>query len=63
MIKYEEVKSMDEGLKDSILNALEMVIDPELGIDIVNLGLVYNVDVDDEGLCTCRLYTSPSPRD
>ena len=31
---------MDEGLKDSILNALEMVIDPELGIDIVNLGLV-----------------------
>lgn len=32
---------MDEGLKDSILNALEMVIDPELGIDIVNLGLVY----------------------
>lgn len=46
---------MDEGLKDSILNALEMVIDPELGIDIVNLGLVYNVDVDDEGLCTVEM--------
>lgn len=46
---------MDEGLKDSILNALEMVIDPELGIDIVNLGLVYNVDVDDDGLCTVEM--------
>lgn len=26
---------MEEALKDSILGALEMVIDPELGIDIV----------------------------
>lgn len=46
---------MDEALKDSILNALEMVIDPELGIDIVNLGLVYKVDVDDDGLCTVEM--------
>ncbi|WP_374192773.1 iron-sulfur cluster assembly protein [Escherichia coli] len=34
---------MEEALKDSILGALEMVIDPELGIDIVNLGLVSKV--------------------
>lgn len=43
---------MEEALKDSMLGALEMVIDPELGIDIVNLGLVYKVNVDDEGVCT-----------
>ncbi|EKK3194727.1 metal-sulfur cluster assembly factor [Staphylococcus aureus] len=43
---------MEEALKYSILGALEMVIDPELGIDIVNLGLVYKVNVDDEGVCT-----------
>ena len=43
---------MEEALKDSILGALEMVIDPELGIDIVNLGLVYKVNVDDEGVST-----------
>lgn len=46
---------MEEAMKDSMLGALENVIDPELGIDIVNLGLVYNVDLDDEGLCTVEM--------
>lgn len=41
---------MEEAMKDSIMGALENVIDPELGIDIINLGLVYNVDMDDDGI-------------
>ena len=52
-VKYTEAEI--EKIKDRILEALEMVIDPELGIDIVNLGLVYKVDVDDDGLCTVEM--------
>ena len=37
-----------EVIKNKILNALEEVIDPELGIDIVNLGLVYEIHFDGE---------------
>lgn len=40
---------MDQDLKESIMGALELVVDPELGVDIVNLGLVYDVTMDDEG--------------
>ena len=32
-----------EKIKTRILESLEQVIDPELGIDIVNLGLIYGI--------------------
>lgn len=35
--------------EDDVLEALKSVIDPELGINIVDLGLVYEVDVAESG--------------
>ncbi len=46
---------MNEELKENIMGALELVIDPELGIDIVNLGLVYDLDLDEEGNLTVTM--------
>ncbi|BCA85667.1 aromatic ring hydroxylating protein [Enterococcus saigonensis] len=37
-----------EEIKERILTALETVIDPELGIDIVNLGLIYDIEFEGE---------------
>jgi metal-sulfur cluster biosynthetic enzyme len=43
-----------------VLAALSEVYDPEIGIDIVSLGLVYDARLDDEGLLTIDMtLTSP----
>jgi metal-sulfur cluster biosynthetic enzyme len=37
---------------EDVLEALRDVVDPELGINVVDLGLVYGVDVDAEKIAT-----------
>ncbi|PLR68932.1 MULTISPECIES: metal-sulfur cluster assembly factor [Bacillaceae] len=54
---------MDEALKENIYGALELVVDPELGVDIVNLGLVYDVALEEDGtaLVTMTLTSMGCP--
>jgi len=47
--------------KEQVVEALSNVIDFELGLDVVSLGLVYGVDVDQEGNVTVTMtMTTPA---
>ncbi len=37
---------------EDVEEAMRDVVDPELGINVVDLGLVYDIDVDQDGLVT-----------
>ena len=45
---------------DAVRSALRQVIDPEVGINIVDLGLVYRIDVSPEQVTIDMTMTSPA---
>ncbi|MFP4114923.1 MAG: metal-sulfur cluster assembly factor [Spirochaetota bacterium] len=45
--------------KGEVLDALSRVVDPEIGINIVDVGLVYRVEADDEHVEIDFTLTTP----
>ncbi len=45
--------------KEDVIAALETVVDPELNLDIWNLGLIYNVEVDESTVNIDLTLTTP----
>ena len=45
--------------KDNVFNALKQVIDPEIGINLVDLGMIKDVEIKDEEITVKMVLTSP----
>ena len=45
--------------REQVLTALESCIDPELGIDIVNLGLIYDIKIEPKRITVVMTLTTP----
>jgi len=63
LIKAHSQMSPEElnALTESIIAALKTVYDPEIPADIYELGLIYNVDIDDSRFVTIEMtLTAPA---
>jgi metal-sulfur cluster biosynthetic enzyme len=45
--------------KEHIIDALKTVKDPEINLDIWTMGLVYNIDIQDNTITILMTYTTP----
>ena len=49
-----------EAIRDAIIESLRSVFDPEIPVNVYELGLIYDVKVDDDGKACIRMtLTSP----
>jgi FeS assembly SUF system protein len=56
----ESIPSAEQITKEKILEILSDVYDPEIPIDIVNLGLIYGIDIEENGNVHVRMtMTAP----
>ncbi|GAC1339940.1 MAG: metal-sulfur cluster assembly factor [Candidatus Dormibacteria bacterium] len=59
-LPYPAGSASDQAFEEQVREALGEIYDPEIGIDIVSLGLVYGSNLDEAGLLTVDMtLTSP----
>jgi FeS assembly SUF system protein len=57
----EAMKVNKQELEENIIQALKSCYDPEIPVDIFELGLIYEISIDDEARVTIKMtLTSPA---
>ncbi len=46
--------------REDIINALKTVFDPEIPVNIWDMGLIYNIDINGSGVVITMTFTSPT---
>lgn len=61
MFGFKKAKAIDKvALKEAIIDALKQVFDPEIPVNIYDLGLIYEVEIDDEAYVDVKMtLTTP----
>ncbi len=56
-----ETTTRTQPSDEEIINSLKEVYDPEMGVNIIDMGLVYRLDIDDDGQAQIFMtLTSPA---
>lgn len=58
--EHEQQTQQESGLEEQVVEALRGVYDPEIPVNIYDLGLIYKLDVDSSGTVTIQMtLTAP----
>ena len=52
--------ALDTPDHDAVLSAISTVMDPEAGMNVVDLGLIYGVDIDGDKVMVTMTMTTPT---
>ncbi len=53
-------KAVDDALRERVIEALRRIHDPEIPVNIYDLGLIYDLDIDERGQVAIRMtLTAP----
>ncbi|MBR5625392.1 MAG: DUF59 domain-containing protein [Alphaproteobacteria bacterium] len=47
-------------IKDTIINALKTVYDPEIPVNVWDMGLIYDIQIDEKNINIKMTFTSPT---
>jgi metal-sulfur cluster biosynthetic enzyme len=54
-----DIENTDPDLVDPLEEAMQEIVDPELGLNIIQLGLIRNVEVKDDHAVITMILTTP----